>query len=268
MSDEPRGVLERQAGERRFTLWRQPASPDLTELVEHHWSVRWDVPEPGGYRQHVLTHPSVHIAIEPDRAEVVGVVTGRFTRLLERRGRVFGVKFRPAGFHPLLGSRVAALTNRKVPVHEVFGHAGDDLAERINALDDEDRMAAAAEDFVRARSEPPDPLVPEINAIVARMMAEREIARVADVVSRTGIGERRLQRLFAEYVGASPKWVIRRYRLHEAAERLAAAEDVDLAALALDLGYFDQAHFARDFRAIVGRPPASYARSAAAAARP
>ena len=96
------------------------------------------------------------------------------------------------------------------------------------------------------------------------MMADREITRVADVVSRTGIGERRLQRLFAEYVGASPKWVIRRYRLHEAAERLAEDVDVDLAALALDLGYFDQAHFARDFRAIVGRPPASYARNAAA----
>ena len=107
-----------------------------------------------------------------------------------------------------------------------------------------------------------------VDFVVAGMMADREITRVADVVSRTGIGERRLQRLFAEYVEASPKWVIRRYRLQEAAERLAAAEDVDLAALALDLGYFDQAHFARDFRAIVGRPPASYARSAAAAARP
>jgi AraC-like DNA-binding protein len=100
---------------------------------------------------------------------------------------------------------------------------------------------------------------------VQAVRGERQITRVADLVSRTGIGERRLRRLFAEFVGVHPKWVIQRYRLHEAAERLAADEDVKLAALALELGYFDQAHFARDFRAIVGRAPAAHARTAASA---
>ena len=69
---------------------------------------------------------------------------------------------------------------------------------------------------------------------------------------------RALQRLFAEYVGVSPKWTIRRYRLQEAAERLAAAESVDWPALALDLGYADQAHFIRDFKRMIGRAPAEY----------
>jgi AraC-like DNA-binding protein len=192
---------------------------------------------------------------------VVGVVTGRFTRLLEDRGCVFGIKFRPAGFHPVLRSPVSALTNRMVAVSEVLGPAGVELVERIRALGDTARRAEVAEAFIRDRRPEPDPTVPLINQVVTRIMAEREITRVADVVSRTGIGERRLQRLFAEYVGVNPKWVIRRYRLHEAAERLAAGE-VDLAELALELGYFDQAHFARDFRTIVGKPPAGYARSA------
>jgi AraC-like DNA-binding protein len=83
---------------------------------------------------------------------------------------------------------------------------------------------------------------------------------VEHVARITGTGVRALQRLFGEYVGVSPKWVIARYRLHEAEARLSAGEDVDLAALALDLGYYDQAHFTRDFQAIVGRPPAAYAR--------
>jgi AraC-like DNA-binding protein len=52
--------------------------------------------------------------------------------------------------------------------------------------------------------------------------------------------------------------VIKRYRLHEAAARLGGA--VDMAALALELGYFDQAHFIRDFKAVVGQPPGRYAR--------
>jgi AraC-like DNA-binding protein len=55
--------------------------------------------------------------------------------------------------------------------------------------------------------------------------------------------------------------VIKRYRLHEAAEQLAAGEVVDWPRLALDLGYFDQAHFIKDFKTIVGRTPAEYAKN-------
>ena len=71
------------------------------------------------------------------------------------------------------------------------------------------------------------------------------------------------QRLFSDYVGVSPKWVIRRFRLHDAASRLAKDEDVNLTHLAQDLGYSDQAHFTRDFKALVGRSPSDYRRSAA-----
>jgi AraC-like DNA-binding protein len=84
-------------------------------------------------------------------------------------------------------------------------------------------------------------------------------------VERFGIATRTLQRIFSDYVGASPKWVIQRYRLQEAAERLARDGPAGLSRLAQELGYVDQAHFIRDFRAMVGVPPAEYARGAAAA---
>jgi AraC-like DNA-binding protein len=74
-----------------------------------------------------------------------------------------------------------------------------------------------------------------------------------------GLPERRLQRLFAEYVGVSPKWVIRRARLHEAARFADAGGDVDWATLATDLGYSDQAHLTREFTATLGMPPSRYA---------
>jgi AraC-like DNA-binding protein len=93
---------------------------------------------------------------------------------------------------------------------------------------------------------------------------DRTLVRVDDLVDRHGMNKRTLQRLFARYVGVRPKWVIQRYRLHEAAERLAAG-GVDHAALASELGYSDQAHFARDFKAIVGLSPAVYERQALAA---
>jgi AraC-like DNA-binding protein len=103
--------------------------------------------------------------------------------------------------------------------------------------------------------------VPLVNRVVDQVVADRDVTRVADVTDRTGIGTRRLQRLFATYVGVPPKWVIRRARLHEAVERLDRGDEVDLAFLARELGYFDQAHFTRDFRSAVGRPPTAYART-------
>jgi AraC-like DNA-binding protein len=64
-------------------------------------------------------------------------------------------------------------------------------------------------------------------------------------------------------VGVSPKWIIRRYRLHEAADRLANGGAADLAELAAALGYYDQAHLTRDFTALVGKSPAEYRAAAA-----
>lgn len=69
---------------------------------------------------------------------------------------------------------------------------------------------------------------------------------------------RTLQRLFRRHVGVGPKWVLQRYRLHEAIEQLADRREVDWSRFAVDHGYFDQAHFIADFRAVVGRSPSQY----------
>ena len=87
---------------------------------------------------------------------------------------------------------------------------------------------------------------------------------VMELAERHGVSTRTLQRLFARHVGVGPKWVLRRLRLHDALEALGGGRDVEWASFALDLGYFDQAHFIRDFRAVVGRSPTEYAREAAA----
>jgi AraC-like DNA-binding protein len=87
-------------------------------------------------------------------------------------------------------------------------------------------------------------------------------------VERFGIPARTLQRLFNRYVGVSPKWVLRRYRLHEAAARLAEPPPGSWAQVAAELGYVDQAHFINDFTAAVGMTPAQYAAACATGRAP
>src|SRR5690606_18433965 len=84
------------------------------------------------------------------------------------------------------------------------------------------------------------------------------IVAVAQLQARHGLSLRALQRLFHDYVGTSPKWVINRYRLHEAIERLRSGRQVSWTDLALQLGYYDQAHFTRDFRQLAGCTPARF----------
>lgn len=258
----PRGLLDPRAGPNRYEESIHRPARDLAELVAHCWCVRWDLRGQEPHLVQVLPSPSVQLVFEGGRSRVHGVGTRRFTTQLKDAGDILGVAFRPAGFRPFAMAPVSTLTDRVVPGTHLFGPDADALAERLASLDAVAQRVKAAETFIRGRLPPPDPNVPAVNQIVDQVALERSIVTVDDIARRARMGRRTLQRLFREYVGVTPKWVIQCYRLHEAADRLSSDEDVDLAALALDLGYADQAHFARDFRAVVGRSPAAYERDA------
>jgi AraC-like DNA-binding protein len=105
-----------------------------------------------------------------------------------------------------------------------------------------------------------DPVAEQVADLVALIGSDVSLQRVDQLTAVCGVSVRGLQRMFADYVGVSPKWVVRRARLHKAALRADGGEPVDWAALALDLGYADQAHLTRDFTATIGVPPGRYLR--------
>lgn len=258
---EPRGILNLKAGEKKFQLSRLAPSQSLSFFVEHYWVVNWDLRGQEPYRAETLPHPSVHLVFQRGKSRVVGVVTGKFTTLLEGKGRVFGAKFKPGAFYSFVKSPVSEFTDKLIDLRDVFDVDSEPLEDAIFSLDDERMMVQLVEDFIRERRPGRDENVVVINQIVDRIVADREIVKVADITTRFNIGKRTLQRIFNQYVGVSPKWMIRRYRLHEVVEQLADGGVIDWAKLALDLGYFDQAHFIKDFKTVVGRSPAEYARN-------
>ena len=257
---KPRGILNRKAGEGKFYHSRIPVSGDLEHLLEHFWIVKWSLEGEHTYVAETLPHPSVHIVIENEGARINGVMTGKFSRVLRSSGRAFGIKFRPAMFYPLLGAPVSTITDRSLTLGKVFGVDGGALEQAILKETDETRCAEIADAFFRKRLSERDSLLEQVRDLVERIAIDREIVRVGQLASLMGLSLRPLQRAFRKYVGVTPKWVIQRYRLHEAAEQLATGGQVDLTDLALRLGYFDQAHFARDFKKVVGRSPGEYAR--------
>lgn len=256
-----RGVLRHAPGPGDFHHARIAPSPALAGLIQHFWIVRWDLRGLAPQVRETLPHPNIHIVFEPGRTRIQGIHSGRFTRVLEGQGGVFGVKFRPGGFRPFLGRPVSDLRDRSLALEEVFGSTAAEFEADVFAHHDDAGQLAVVERFFGPRLPPDDPEVARMAEIADAIAIDRDITTVEQVLERWGIGKRTLQRLFNDYVGIGPKWVINRYRLHEAIERLAEGGAVDWAQLALELGYFDQAHFIRDFKALVGRPPAEYART-------
>lgn len=237
----------------------EPAEP-LRRYVEHYWLIDWDLPEP--YVSHVVPHPAVHIVFQQfsDQdpfVEVAGVQHGLFTQKLEGRGRVCGIKFRPGAFRAVAPERpVTQWTGLRVRQPEVYP---DIDPATVLAPADESARIAALDAFLLALDPRPDPQAELATSLVDRIRTDRTIRRVTDFARAEGMSVRLLQRLFAAHVGVGPKWVILRYRIHEALERAGTEEDLDWAGLAADLGYADQAHLVRDFTATVGVSPTTYA---------
>ncbi|MFF3321182.1 DUF6597 domain-containing transcriptional factor [Streptomyces sp. NPDC002889] len=277
---DTRGIVEARELLARVRFRRREPDPRLRPYLEHYWLIDWDLTEP--YASHVVPHPCVNIVFqqygdEPAWAEVAGIGLKLFTQKLTGRGRVCGVQFRPGGFRPLAPDRpVSDWTGRRVPLAEVLPGTGQDTVDAVVAPEQEDARVAALDSFLLDLSPEADPQAREAMELVDRIRFDRSIRRVAELAAAEGVSARSLQRLFAAYVGVGPKWVILRYRIHEALERAENAENaghaehtegeaagLDWAALAAELGYSDQAHLVRDFTATVGVPPTAYARTAA-----
>ncbi|GAA3233580.1 helix-turn-helix domain-containing protein [Nonomuraea helvata] len=223
----------------------------------HFWVVTWtDLAEP--YEQRIVSHPTVNMTITRDFHQIAGVIRGGFSYTMRASGRVIGTRFRPGGFRPFLGGPVSQLTGRFVEIGDMYGRAGATLVEQVLAEADAPAAIALIERFLLSLGPERDPVAEEVAALVAMAEDDVSVTRVDELAARSGRSVRSLQRLFRDYVGIGPKWVIRRFRLHEAAERI--HQGLDLATLAAELGYTDQAHLTRDFTAAVGMPPAAYAR--------
>ncbi len=262
LETQARGVLNPKGRETVSDLQWYAPRPELAGLVEFYWVVSWDLRGRPPYRQETLPHPALHLVFEPGRSGLYGILAGKFGRVLQGQGRVFAAKFRPAGFYPFVQTPMTAFANKVHSLHEVFGADGDRLEAAVLAEPESAGQIELIERFLGERMPEPDPMVGTVNALVEQIRTDREILKVDDIAQRSALSKRSVQRLFRQYVGVSPKWVIQRYRLHEAAERLAADPQMDLAQLAAELGYFDQPHFIKDFKALVGKTPAEYARTA------
>src|SRR5690349_2712348 len=203
-----------------FDLHRWAPSPDAARFVEHFWSVRWDRRDDGPFESTVITFPAVHITREWGDDVVRHGFSLPNTLLHGVVPKVFRTTISARG--TVVGARFhpGGFTAR-------FGRDAGDLT---------------------------------LTALIARMREDASLHRVEQVMVHAPWSTRTTQRVFRRYVGVPVKWVLCRYRLQQAALEIESTPGVDFADLAVRLGWYDQAHFSNDFRAMLGWTPGEYAR--------
>ena len=256
-------------------LTRYPASPPLSGLIDRFWTVEWDLPDHTSHSQQVLTHPSANFTVGHADARATehgpahiearlnGVARELTTRVLVGRGWTVAAMTTPGGLGAFLPGPASAFTDRVVALGPALGVDEAVLVERIAVADGLPARVAvlgAALEGVLAAANPARVGHARRVAQLGRLAeTDRSLRQLPDLCARASLSPRTLQRMFLQHAGVPPTWVLRRYRLLEAAERVRDGQRVSWATVAADLGYADQAHLTRDFRSAIGQTPAAYA---------
>jgi AraC-like DNA-binding protein len=274
VESDTRGIIDPGVFRTLATLNRYPPGPDLEGLIAFFWVVEWHLPDGTLHPQQILSHPCANISISPGQADADGrptpveaVLTGvhldLYTRRLSGSGVAVAARTTTGGLGAFVPGPVSEFNDQVVPLGHAFGVDAEQLiADVADAPDESARVAVLAGCLITVlgRAAPERLAAAREVAGIARLAeTDRSLRRLDDLAAAAGIGIRTMQRLFAEHAGVSPTTVLRRYRLLEAAEVVRDGRSVVWAQVASELGYSDQAHLVRDFRAAVGTTPAAYA---------
>jgi AraC-like DNA-binding protein len=171
---------------------------------------------------------------------------------------LMGVVFRPAGFVNFAGDAVDLFTNRNIALEDLWGRSVSSVRSRLQEIQTPQAKLFALEEFLGERFAEPCSNVAIIDFALDQFARSPSAGSVAQVAATTGWSVRYFSQFFRERVGLPPKVWCRIQRFQRAVQHLHAGVDIRWAELALDCGYYDQSHFANDFRAFSGIDARTY----------
>ncbi|MGW0227627.1 helix-turn-helix domain-containing protein [Actinopolymorpha singaporensis] len=166
------------------------------------------------------------------------------------------VAFRPGGAAPFFAGPADRTGERLLDLDALWGdHAGGELRERLAAAATPGAKLDVVEQVLLSRAVRPLRADPGLEFAVGELHRGRPVAQVAE---RCGLTGRAFTRRFADNVGLTPKRFARVRRFQRALAAIPHDRPVDWAEIAHRTGYFDQAHFVKEFRAFTGLAPSAY----------
>jgi AraC-like DNA-binding protein len=232
-------------------------------------SLIWRVEPPGADLPVIILFRSPVLAPEGTDTSTVrpfgSFVAGLWDHhaIVGSRGRMAGlqVNFSPLGARLLFNQPLAAFANRMVELDDVWGRDARRLAARLEETAGWDRRFAILDAEIAARIARARPLHDVLHWTIDRLVGTSGQIRVETLVKRSGWSRRHLIARVRDEFGLTPKTLGRVLRLGKAVETLRLGGEARLAEVAADCGYYDQAHFNRDFREFTGMTPGAFLKS-------
>ena len=254
------GVLHQAKTKVNYDLRRYFPEGNLTSLVEQYWFVDWSLEGGKTHTQQNLPDPNFHLVFEKGKARLVGPVSKVYQYTMKEKGKIFGVKFRVGALVKWLGCPVVEYIDQERGASEVFGIEVEALALELTSTHNDEQAFAKIQTFLSPFVIEPSPSIDALEQHLSLIKDNIDITRVKQLSEYTNTSVRSLQRNFSYYLGFSPKWLIRKYRLHQALTKLEKAE-CDIAEIVEWLGYTDQSHLIKDFKELIGVTPNHYLRA-------
>jgi AraC-like DNA-binding protein len=238
-------------------------SSEIAPYVDCFWSMKWELQEDQEISALVLPSGCVNI-LAFIHANSLILVSGPKTKVrpfpMKGRGQILGVRFRPGGFFPFYGKPVSNLTDQAPAVEAVYQQSGSTLRRQISSEEHFQAKLNILSDFLSENLNVKwSGNFPRIATIFDSLASMESVSKICDMFVGTQASERSQQRIFERLVGMSPKAVLRTHRFQNVLNCLLETDEaVNWAELAIETGYYDQAHFVNDFREITGRSPTEF----------
>ena len=250
--------MNHQDAAKNYTLRRYFPSDCLAGLIEQFWFVSWDLPEGQSHIQQNLPDPNFHFVINNDRIKVLGPIKRKYQFEMLGKGDIIGVKFNLGALAHLLSQEVEHYCDKEWKVEEIFPINPKHLLAKISkAKDDGSRVQMLERAFKESKTGMQSTTIAQLIELQTLIKSNADITSVANLSELAGMSTRKIQRLFQRNVGVSPKWLIRKYRLHQALA-LIENDKMNIVDIAGWLGYSDQSHLIRDFNDFIGVTPGVY----------
>ena len=236
--------------------------PALREYVECFWTRGGPAPNeshsilPDGCIDIVLAYGSADAGESPSATLAVGTMTRPLTIETSEGAAFVGARFWPGRALPFLGVPAAAITDLRVDVGDLWPRRGESLAElRQNELG---AWRAAFERLLMRRLESARPIDVTVDAALGAILRAGGNLSIASLAPALGVTRQHLARAFALHVGVPPKMFARVTRVRRVLTKARVAARVDWTSLALDAGFYDQAHLSGEIRELTGRSPTEW----------
>lgn len=171
---------------------------------------------------------------------------------------IFAVRFHPEGFIPFATIPIKTMENRAVPLTELFGEKGNEIAQKILTAPTTNQRIILIETFLNEYLKNTNIINNIVKSVVKTIITANGQLSIHEVSERQKINRRKLERSFASAIGLSPKQLSKTIRLQATLKLLLNKQFTSFTHLAYESEYYDQAHFIKDFKEFTGLTPKEF----------